>query len=82
MHAKSLQSLPTLCDPIDCSLPGCSVHGDSPGKNTRVDCHALLQGIFPTQRLNPVSLRSPALAGGLFTTATTWEAQTIGTTLN
>ena len=25
---------------------------DSPGKNTRVDCHALLQGIFPTQELN------------------------------
>ena len=26
---------------------------DSPGKNTRVGCHALLQGIFPTQRSNP-----------------------------
>ena len=26
--AKSLQSCPTLCDPIDCSLPGCSIHGD------------------------------------------------------
>ena len=26
---------------------------DSPGKNTGVDCHALLQGIFPTQGLNP-----------------------------
>ena len=26
---------------------------DSPGKNTGVGCHALLQGIFPTQRLNP-----------------------------
>ena len=30
---------------------------DSPGKNTRVDCHALLQGIFPTQRRNPRLLR-------------------------
>ena len=29
------------------------VHGDSPGKNTGVACHALLQGIFPTQGLNP-----------------------------
>ena len=28
------QSCPTLCDPMDCSLPGSSVHGDSPGKNT------------------------------------------------
>ena len=38
---------------MDCSLPGSSVHGDSPGKNTGVGCHALLQGIFPTQGLNP-----------------------------
>ena len=37
---------------MDCSPPGSSAHGDSPGKNTRVDCHALLQGIFPTQELN------------------------------
>ena len=47
------QLCPTLCDPMDCSPPGCSVHGDSPGKNTGVGCHALLQGIFPTQGLNP-----------------------------
>ena len=43
----------TLCDPMDYSLPGSSVHGDSPGKNTGVSCHALLQGIFPTRGLNP-----------------------------
>ena len=47
------QSCPILCDPMDCSLPDSSVHGDSPGKNTGVGCHALLQGIFPTQRSNP-----------------------------
>ena len=47
------QSCPTLCDPIDFSSPGSSVHGDSPGKNTGVGCHLLLQGIFPTQGLNP-----------------------------
>ena len=29
---------------MDCGPPGCSVHGDSPGKNTRVSCHAFLQG--------------------------------------
>ena len=34
---------------MGCSLPGSCVHGDSPGKNTGVGCHALLQGIFPTQ---------------------------------
>ena len=50
------QSCPTLCDPMDCTSPGSSVHGDSLGKNTRVGCHALLQGIFPSQGSNPGSL--------------------------
>ena len=47
------QSCPTLCHPLDCSLPGSSVHGilqDSLG--TGVGCHFFLQ-IFPTQGLNP-----------------------------
>ena len=47
------QPCPTLWDPMDCSPPGSSVHGDSPGKNTGVGCHFLLPGIFPTQGLNP-----------------------------
>ena len=47
------QSCPTLCDPMNCSPPGSSVHGDSLGKNTGVCCHALLQGIFPMQGSNP-----------------------------
>ena len=47
------QSCPTLCDPMDCRPPGSSVHGDSPGKNTGVASLSLLQGIFPTQGLNP-----------------------------
>ena len=46
------QSCLTLCDLMDCSPPGSSVRGDSPSKNTGVSFHALLQGIFPTQRLN------------------------------
>ena len=54
MCANSLQLCPTLCNPMDCSpqRTGSSVHGDSPGKNTGVGCHAFLQGIFPTQGLN------------------------------
>ena len=40
--AKSLQLCLTLCNTIDCSPPGSSVHGDSPGENTGVGCHALL----------------------------------------
>ena len=46
------ESCPTLCHPVDCSPPGSSVLGDSPGNNTGVGCHALLQGIFPTQGSN------------------------------
>ena len=49
-------SCPTLFNPKDCSLPGLpgsSVHGDSPDRNTGMGCHALLQGIFPTQVSNP-----------------------------
>ena len=46
---------------------------DSPGENTGVRCHFLLQGIFQTQGWNP-HLMSPALAGRFFTTITTWEA--------
>ena len=47
------QSCPTLCNSMDCSLLGSSVHGDSSGKNTREGCHTLLQEIFSTQGLNP-----------------------------
>ena len=46
LHAKSFQSCPTLCDPTDCSPPGSSVHGDSPGKDNGVSCHARLRRIF------------------------------------
>ena len=48
------QSCLTLCNPMNYSLAGSSVHGiGSPGKNTGEGCHALLQGIFPTQGSNP-----------------------------
>ena len=46
------QLCPVLCDPMNCSPLSSSVHGDSPGKNTGVDCQALLQEIFPTQESN------------------------------
>ena len=44
--------------PMNCSPPGFSVHRDSPGKNTGVGCHALLQGNFPKPGIEP---RSPTL---------------------
>ena len=52
MHAKSLQSWPTLVDPMSNSLPGFFCPWDSPGKNSAVGCCFLLQGIFPTQGSN------------------------------
>ena len=51
-EVKVAQSCLTLCNPMDGSPPDSSVHGDCSGKNTGVGCHALLQGIFPTQGLN------------------------------
>ena len=53
MQVLVAQSCPTHCNPMDCSPPDSSVHGDSLGKNTGAGCHALLQCIFPTQGSNP-----------------------------
>ena len=50
------QSCLTLCNPMDCSPPGSSAHGDSPGKNTGVSCHALLQGNLPNPGIKCRSL--------------------------
>ena len=46
--AKSLQSCPTLCSPIDGSPPGSPIPGilQATGKNTEVVCHAFFQGTF------------------------------------
>ena len=58
------QSCPTLCNPMDCNLLGSFVHGILQG------CHSLLQGIFPTQELSPVS----CIASRFFTIWATREA--------
>ena len=68
VHAKSLQLCPTLCDPMDCSLPGSAVYGILQARITGVGWYALLQGIFPTQE---DLLTSPTLADGFFTTSAT-----------
>ena len=49
------QLLLILFDSTDYSPPG-SRPWNFPGKNTRMDCHFLLRGIFPTQRSNPCLL--------------------------
>ena len=48
MKVKVAQLCLTLFNLMDYT-----VHGDSPGRNTRAGCHFLLQGIFPTQGSNP-----------------------------
>ena len=52
----SCSAVSDSCDPMDYNSPGFSVHGDSPGKNTGVGCHILIQGIFLTQGSNPYLL--------------------------
>ena len=64
-------SCPTLCDPRYCSPLVCSVHENSPGKNTGVGCHALLRGSFQTRDQTQVS----RLAGRFFISGATREAQ-------
>ena len=50
-ESEVAQSCPTLRDPMDCSLPGSSIHGIF--QSTGVGCHFLLQEIFLTQGSNP-----------------------------
>ena len=52
-ESEVTQSWRLFATPMDCSLPGSSVHGIFPGKNTGVGCHFLLQEIFLIQGLNP-----------------------------
>ena len=67
---------PTLCDPVDCSPPGSSVHGDSPGSNTEVSCRALLQENFPAQGSNPGLLRCRKILYHLSHQRSRWWALT------
>ena len=52
MHDKSLQSCPTLYNPMDCSPPDSSAHG-IPREEYWSGLPFLLQGIFLTLRSNP-----------------------------
>ena len=77
MSAKFLQSFPTLFYPMNSRL---LCPQDSPGKNTGVDCHPLLQGICLTQGSNP-HRKLPALGGGFFTTSASWQVCNLKNTL-
>ena len=70
---KSLHLCPTLWDPIDCSLPGTSVHGLSRQEYwSGLPCPPPED--LPDPGIKPVSLTSCVLAGRLFTTKAIWEA--------
>ena len=75
VHAKSLQSCSVLCNPVDCSPPGSSVHGvlQVTGENTRVGVPCPSPWDRPDPGIEPVS---PALAGEFFSTGATWGAPT------
>ena len=63
MHAKLLQLCPTLCEPMDRSLPGYSVHGIL---QARILEWVVVPGDLPDPEMESVSLMSSALAGGIF----------------
>ena len=67
MHAKLLQSCPTLCDPMDCGPPH-SCPWNSPGKNAGVGPHVPSRGTSPPRGRACASFLSPSLAGGFCTT--------------
>ena len=67
MKVLVAQSCPTLCHPMDCSLPGFSVHGI-------LQARILEWRPCPPPGDLPDSRPLP-LAGGFFTTSTTWEAR-------
>ena len=69
------QSCPALCNPMDCSRKGSSVHGGSSDKNTGVGCHALLQGM-PSSMASQLRDRTQVfrIAGGSFAVWNTREA--------
>ena len=73
--AKSLQSCPTLCDPMDCSLPGSSVHRILARQEYWNGLPYPSPGYLLGPGIEPASLMSPALAGRFFTTSITWESE-------
>ena len=71
---KSFRSCPILCDPMDCSPPGSSVHGIFQAR-VWSGLPFPSPGDLPDPRIEPTCLTSPALAGRFLTTSTTWGAK-------
>ena len=72
------QSCQTLCDPMDCSLPGSSLSMELSWQEHWSGLPFPPPADLPNPETEPVSLASPALAGGFFTASTTWETPETG----
>ena len=80
LAAKLLQLCLTLCDPMDCSLPGSSVHGVLQARILPCVVISFSRGIFLTQGSNPCLLHLlHRQASSLLTTRATWEAKLLNT---
>ena len=74
-NAQSLKLCPALRNPMDCSLPASSVHGIFQARILEWVAMPSFGGPSWPRDRELLCLMSPALAGGFFTTSTTWEAQ-------
>ena len=78
-QSEVIQLCPTLSEPLDCSLPGSSVHGSFQARVLEWDAMQWLPfpplGDLPNLRIKPKSPVSPTLAGRFLTTSTAWETQ-------
>ena len=70
-ESEVAQSCPALSDPMDCSLPGSSVHGIFSGKSTGVGCHCLLQYICSLIPIYYFILRARGFSKALISSPTT-----------
>ena len=73
VHSKSLQSCPTLYEPMDCGPPGSSAHGILQARTLEWAAMPSSRGL-PNPGIELRSSLSPAVAGRVFTTSATWEA--------
>ena len=74
--ADLLKSCLILCGPVECSLPGFSVHGILQARNwSGLPCPS--PGDLPDPGIKHAHLMSPALASGFSATSTTWEAHLV-----
>ena len=73
VHAMLIQSCPTLCDPMDGSPPGSSVHGILQARILEWVAISFSKGSSQPRDWICLSLSSPALVGRFFTTSAPWE---------